>query len=190
MSKIIIKTGCYKLAQVMHYYTGTGESHKKEELIKEGPAMIIKRLFDLPNYGWRGAFDDLERMRREMDSLFGQVAGKAYWPPHAGVFPLVNVAEDQDHFFIRSEIPGMKSEEITISAIGRNLSISGERKIASEGENVRYHRREREDGKFSRVIALPSDVQVDEIEADYIDGILRIQIPKSEASKPKQIAIK
>jgi len=152
--------------------------------------MIIKRLFDLPTYSWRGAFDDLERMRREMDSLFGQVAGKAYWPPHAGVFPLVNVAEDQDHFFIRSEIPGMKSEEITISAIGRNLSISGERKIASEGENVRYHRREREDGKFSRVIALPSDVQVDEIEADYIDGILRIQIPKSEASKPKQIAIK
>ena len=152
--------------------------------------MIIKRLFDLPSYSWRGAFDDLERMRREMDSLFGQAAGKAYWPPHAGVFPLVNVAEDQDHFFIRSEIPGVKSEEITISATGRNLSIAGERKIDSEGENVRYHRREREDGKFSRVIALPSDVQVDEIEAGYIDGILRIKIPKSETAKPKQIAIK
>ena len=151
--------------------------------------MIIKRLFDLPNYSWRGAFDDLERMRREMDSLFGQVAGKAYWPTHAGVFPLVNVAEDQDHFFIRSEIPGMKSEEITISATGRNLSISGERKIASEGENVRYHRREREDGKFSRVIALPGDIQVDKIEAGYINGILRIKIPKSEAAKPKQIAV-
>ena len=150
--------------------------------------MIIKRLFDLPNYSWRGAFDDLERMRREMDSLFGQV-GKAYWPTHAGVFPLVNLAEDPDHFFIRSEIPGMKSEEITISATGRNLSISGERKIASEGGNVRYHRREREDGKFSRVIALPSDIQVDKIEAGYIDGILSIKIPKSESAKPKQIAV-
>ena len=152
--------------------------------------MILKRMFDFPNYGWRSAFDDLERMRRDMDRLFGQVAGQAYWPTHAGVFPLVNVSEDQDHFFIRSEIPGMKSEEITISATGRNLSISGERKIASEGENVRYHRREREDGKFSRVIALPGDVQVDEIEAGYVEGILSIKIPKSEAAKPKQITVK
>ena len=84
----------------------------------------------------------------------------------------------------------MKSEEISMSATGRNLSISGERKIVSEGENVRYHRREREDGKFSRVIALPSDIQIDNIEAGYVDGILSIKIPKDEAAKPKQITVK
>jgi HSP20 family protein len=147
-------------------------------------------MFDLPNYGWRGAFDDLERMRRDMDRLFGQVTGRAYWPTHAGVFPLVNVTEDKDHFYIRSEIPGMKSQEINISATGRNLTISGERKIASEGENVKYHRREREDGKFNRIIALPGDIQVGEIEAGYVDGILSIKIPKAEAAKPKQITIR
>ena len=152
--------------------------------------MIIKRMFDFPNYGWRSAFDDQERIRREMDRLFGQVAGQAYWPAHAGVFPLVNVTEDKDHFYIRSEIPGMKSEEISMSATGRNLSISGERKIVSEGENVRYHRREREDGKFSRVIALPSDFQAGKIEAGYVDGILSIKIPKVEEAKPKQILVK
>jgi len=152
--------------------------------------MILKRMFDFPNYGWTNAFDDLERMRRDMDRLLGQVSGQAYWPTQAGVFPLVNVSEDPDHFYIRSEIPGMKSEEISISAAGRNLSISGERKIASEGENVMYHRREREDGKFSRVIALPSDFQVDKIEAGYVDGILSIKIPKAEAAKPKQIIVK
>lgn len=152
--------------------------------------MIIKRMLDFPNYGWRSAFDELERMRQDMDRLFGQVAGRAYWPTHAGVFPLVNVTEDKDHFYIRGEIPGMKSQEINISATGRNLTISGERKIASEGENVRYHRREREDGKFSRVIALPSDIQVGKIEANYVDGILSIKIPKAEEAKPKQIIIK
>ena len=152
--------------------------------------MIIKRMFDFPNYGWRSAFDEQERIRRDMDRLFGQVAGQAYWPTHAGVFPLVNVTEDHDHFYIRGEIPGMKSEEISMSATGRNLSISGERKIASEGENVRYHRREREDGKFSRVIALPSDIEVGKIEAGYVDGILSITIPKAEETKPKQIAVK
>ena len=152
--------------------------------------MIIKRLFDFPNYGRTSSFDDLERMRLEMDRLFGQTAGKAYWPTHAGVFPLVNVTEDPDHFYIRGEIPGMNSEEINISAAGRNLTISGERKIAPEGENVRYHRREREDGKFSRVIALPSDIEVDNIEAGYVDGILSIKAPKAEATKPKQITVK
>ncbi|MGD8256514.1 MAG: Hsp20/alpha crystallin family protein [Desulfobacterales bacterium] len=152
--------------------------------------MILKRMFDFPNYGWRSAFDDLERMRRDMDRLFGQVAGRAYWPTHAGVFPLVNVTEDKDHFYIRSEIPGMESQEINISATGRNLTIAGERKISSEGENVRYHRRERDDGKFSRVIALPTDVRVGKIEAGYVDGILSIKIPKAEEAKPKQIKVK
>ena len=152
--------------------------------------MIIKRMFDLPNYGWRSAFEDLERLRRDMDRHFSPSAGQAYWPTHAGVFPLVNVTEDQNHFYIRCEIPGMKSEEINISAAGRNLTISGERKIASEGENVRCHRRERDDGKFSRAIALPSEIQVNKIEAGYVDGILSINVPKAEETKPKQIAVK
>lgn len=152
--------------------------------------MIIRRMFDFPNYGWSSAFEELERMRRDMDRLFGQVAGRAYWPTHAGVFPLVNVSEDRDHFYIRAEIAGMKSEEINISATGRNLTISGERKIASEGENVRYHRREREGGSFNRVITLPNDIRVDKIQASYIDGILSISIPKAEEAKPKQIAVK
>jgi HSP20 family protein len=55
---------------------------------------------------------------------------------------------------------------------------------------VRYHRRERDDGKFSRVIALPTDVRVGKIEAGYVDGILSIKIPKAEEAKPKQIKVK
>lgn len=152
--------------------------------------MIIRRMLDFPNYGWESVFNELERMRGDMDRLFGQATGRPYWSTHAGVFPLVNVTEDQDHFHIRAEIPGMKSEEINISATGRNLTISGERKIASEGENVKYHRREREEGNFNRIIALPSDIQVDKIEAGYIDGILSVKIPKAEETKPKKITVK
>ena len=146
-------------------------------------------MFDFPNYGWRGAFDDLERMRRDMDRLFGQVVGRAYWPPHAGVYPLLNVTGDKDNFYVRAEIPGMESKDISIAATGRNLTISGERKIASEGQNVKYHRREREGGQFSRVISLPNDIQVDKIEAGYIDGILTVTVPKAEEAKPKQIVV-
>ena len=152
--------------------------------------MILKRMLDFPNYGWRSAFDDLERMRRDMDRLFGQVVGRAYCPPHAGVFPLVNISEDKENFYISAELPGLESREIQISATGRNLTISGERRIASEGENVKYHRREREGGQFNRVIALPNDIEVDKIQASYSNGILSITVPKAEAAKPKRISIK
>jgi HSP20 family protein len=152
--------------------------------------MLFKRVLDYPNYGWRSAFDELERMRRDMDRFMAQSSGRAYWPAHAGVFPLVNVSEDKDHFYIRSEMPGMQSEDINISATGKNMTISGERKIALEGENVRYHRREREDGKFSRAIALPNDIRVGKIEATYADGVLNIIIPKAEETEPRKISIK
>ena len=152
--------------------------------------MLIKRMFDLPNYGWRSAFDDLERMRRDMDRLFGQVVGRAYWPTHAGVFPLVNISEDRENFYISAELPGLESKEIQISATGKNLTLAGERKIASQGEHVKYHRREREGGQFSRVIALPNEIEADNVEASYSNGILSITVPKAAAAKPKQIAVK
>lgn len=152
--------------------------------------MILKQMFDLPNYGWKSAFDDLESMRQNMNRLFGQVSGRPYWRTHAGVFPLVNISETVSHFFIRAEIPGMEGREIDISATSRSLTITGERKIISEGKNVKYHRREREGGTFSRVIALPNDIQTDKIAAEYTDGVLTITIPKAEAAKPKKIAIK
>ena len=152
--------------------------------------MILKQFVDLPNYGWRSAFNELENMRYNMNRLFGQVSGRPYWQSHAGVFPLVNIAEDADHFFIRAEIPGMESKGINITATGQSLTISGERKIASEGEKVRYHRREREGCTFNRVISLPNDIQTDKIMARYVDGILSIKIPKAESVKVKQIEIK
>jgi HSP20 family protein len=146
-------------------------------------------MLDLPNYGWKRAFEDLESMRQNMNRLFGQVSGRPYWQIHAGVFPLVNIAEDKDHIYIRAEIPGMASEEIDISATGKSLTITGERKIVTEGKNVRYHRREREGGTFNRVIALPNDIQIENILARYVDGVLTITIPKAEAAKPKQIRV-
>jgi len=151
--------------------------------------MILKQFVNLPNYGWRSTFNELENMRYNMNRLFGQVSGRPYWQSHAGVFPLVNIAENADYFFIRAEIPGMESEEISITATRQSLTISGERKIVSEGEKVRYHRREREGGIFNRVISLANDIQADKIVARYVDGILSIKIPKVEAVKARQIDI-
>lgn len=108
----------------------------------------------------------------------------------SGVFPAINLTENKDHYYVRAELPGMKSQEIDIQVAGRNLSISGERQIQSEGENARYHRREREAGKFSRIISLPDEINADKIDAHLLNGVLTVTVAKAEAVKPKQITVK
>jgi HSP20 family protein len=125
-------------------------------------------------------------MRRQLDQMFED-------SPHqrvsAGVFPLINLTEDKDKYYVRAELPGVKGDELDIQVTGKNLAISGERKIAAEGEGARYHRREREAGTFSRMIGLPGEVDADNVEANLENGVLSITVPKAEIAKPRQITI-
>lgn len=152
--------------------------------------MLLKRLTDWPASRWASPFEELERMQRQMDWLTGSLSRGLFREPAAGVFPLMNVTEDNDSFYVRAELPGLKPDELNISVTGDTLSLSGERKIPAEDENARYHRREREAGKFSRIVTLPSQVDTGKVDARCADGILTVVLPKAEASKPKQIAIK
>ena len=151
--------------------------------------MIFRRI-NYPSYHLKSTFEELERMRNEMGRLFDQPTGRTFRTTSAGVFPLVNVTENEGNYFVRAELPGLKAEELNIAVTGSNLTISGERKIRSKGEEVRYHRREREAGSFSRVVALPPDVEVENVEAGLKDGVLTVTLPKVDVAKPKQIAVK
>jgi HSP20 family protein len=129
-------------------------------------------------------------MRRQLDEMTGGFERRPYRLLGAGVFPLINLSENKDNYYVRAEMPGLKADEISISVANNNLSISGERKIASEGDNVRYHRREREAGTFNRVVTLPGEVDADKVEANHLNGVLTVVIPKAEAAKPKQITVR
>jgi len=124
-----------------------------------------------------------------MNELFGEVERRPLRSFDAGVFPLINLTEDRDNYYVRAEMPGVKADELDIQATVNSLSISGERKIPSEGENVKYHRREREAGTFSRIVSLPGEVDMDKVEASHENGILTVMTPKAEAAKPKQIRV-
>ncbi|MEW6670295.1 MAG: Hsp20/alpha crystallin family protein [Thermodesulfobacteriota bacterium] len=152
--------------------------------------MFIPRTFYFPNMSLRGAFSELDRMRQDMDRLLEGFGGRLSRQPAAGVFPLINLTEDKDGYYVRAELPGVKANELNITVTGNALSINGERKIASEGKEIRYHRREREAGSFSRILSLPGEVDPDRVEAKLKDGILAVHIPKAEAVKPKQITVK
>ena len=126
-------------------------------------------------------------MRRQIGRMFEDFPQQ---PASAGVFPLINLTEDTDNYYVRAELPGVKGEELDIQVTGKNLAISGERKIAAAEGGARYHRREREAGTFSRMMGLPGEVDADAVEAKLQNGILTITVPKAEIAKPKQIEIK
>jgi HSP20 family protein len=152
--------------------------------------MLYRRFFNVPNWGFSKSFREFDRLRREMDELFGALSGGTLPMPSAGVFPLTNVTEDKENYYVRAELPGINSKELDIQVTAEGISISGERKIPVEGDNVRYHRREREAGKFSRSISLPGEIDVNKVRASMENGVLKVTIPKSEAARPRQIAVK
>ena len=151
--------------------------------------MAIFRASNWPTWEWN-RFDEMERMRRDLEKLFQGFPGKLAKEPSAGVFPLANLTEDEHNYYVRAELPGMASDEIDISVTGDGLAIAGERKIPPEKKDAKYHRREREAGKFSRIISLPRPIDAAKVEASCTDGVLTVILPKAEAAKPRQISVK
>jgi HSP20 family protein len=150
--------------------------------------MIVTRI--RPTRPWDWGLTDFDQVRREMARLAeslgrGPVAGAG-----AQMFPLVNVTQDSDNFFVRAELPGVKAADLSVSVVDNKLSISGKRELPAEGETVSYHRREREGGAFSRSIELPSPVDREGVEAQFANGLLSIVIPLAEETKPRQIPVK
>ena len=152
--------------------------------------MIYRSLYGVPTWRVRSPFDELSRMRDQMDRFMDAFSGGREGRLAAGVFPAINLSEDSDSYYIRAELPGIKADELDIQVTANNLSLAGERKISEEGTGVKYHRREREGGSFSRVIALPGDIDADRVKADLSNGVLTVKIAKAEAAKPRQIEIR
>ena len=151
--------------------------------------MLIRRLSGLPTAGWGNFWEDMERLRKQMSSIserFSAGPGEQF----AGVFPLINVTEDQNNYYIRAELAGIKAEDLEISVTGESLTLSGERKMELESGKVKYHRKEREGGKFNRIFSLPGLIDTDRVEAKSAHGILTVTLPKSEKAKPRQITVK
>lgn len=151
--------------------------------------MFYRTSFGVPAWRLRSPFGDLEKMRTQLDSLFDAISGESRAAMGAGVFPAVNITETQDNYFVRAELPGINSDELQLDIKERTLTIAGERKIETESGEAKYHRREREAGKFSRAIVLPGEVDSGNVDAKLAEGILTVRVAKSEKAKPRQIAV-
>ena len=103
--------------------------------------------------------------------------------------PMVDIYEDEDNIVIKAELPGVDKKDIHVDIKDRVLTLSGERSYDNEVKEDNYYRRERAYGKFQRAFSLPDTLDPDKIKADFKDGVLKIDIPKPEEKKPKQITV-
>jgi len=134
----------------------------------------------------------LARLRDQMDDLFRRFLDDGSLMPWSGGnwMPALDVAEKEDSFLVKVELPGMKSEDIDISVQGNVLSVSGEKKETAEEKDKNYYHVERRFGSFRRDVSLPAGVDASKIEAAFHEGVLTITLPKSEEEKPKRIKIR
>lgn len=162
----------------------------------------------------RGNFYAVQRdLQREMNRLIDNFFPTTRKSGNEEVFesavwrPMVDVHETSTSYLIDAELPGVSRDDVHISFEDGVLSIAGERSYqyestpetaeeieaaggVQESKNVNCHRMERFYGKFHRTFTFPTTVDPDAINARFDNGILRVTVPKSEAVKPRQIAIK
>ncbi len=134
-------------------------------------------------------FQDLEDFQKEMNRLFE----RTQWPVKAangGIWaPAVDIIDEKDQVRIKADLPGLKKEDIEVSADNGVLTIKGEKKEEKEIKEKDYVRSERYYGSFHRSFSLPAGVDAQKVNAVYKDGVLEVTLPKREDAKPKQIKV-
>jgi HSP20 family protein len=133
----------------------------------------------------------LQQFRNELDRLFGEFGLGRFRPARMGsdVFPAVNVWDEGERYCVEAEVPGVTKEALEIYALGNELTIKGKRPQPAS-ENRVFHRQERGTGEFTRVVALPGEVNPDQIDAVLEEGVLMLRLAKAAAALPKKIQVK
>ncbi|MBV8172680.1 MAG: Hsp20/alpha crystallin family protein [Candidatus Eremiobacteraeota bacterium] len=157
---------------------------------KETKLPAPRGIFDTffgPEFG-RYPFPELSTFRRTMNSLLDNVM-----MPEATFIsaPATDVYEKDGKYVVEAALPGFKKEDISIEVADNQLKISAKtNEEKKEDQGARYHYRELRRGSFYRTIAFPADIDADNIEASYDNGILTLTVPPMKPVAAKKVAIK
>jgi len=142
----------------------------------------------------RDLFANFERMRREMDELFGEAFGGGPGGlPHRGAFsPAVDVyyVADPARAVVRAELAGVRASELELEIRGRELVIAGHRRAHDGDEERLYQQLEVQHGPFRRIVALGADVDADGAKASYEDGMLTVELPITAPAGSRSVPIR
>lgn len=104
--------------------------------------------------------------------------------------PAVDIQEHDDAYTLQIALPGVRQDDVRIETRGNQIIINGQVREEQERERGNYILRERRVGQFYRAFTLPSEVNADQAEATYANGILTLRLPKSETTRSRQIPIR
>lgn len=133
-------------------------------------------------------FDDLRRMEARLFEPFFRMPYFTEEMQATGWNPAVDVLEETERIIVKVEAPGVEEKDLRVTFEDGLLTISGERQFERKDDR-NYHRIERAYGTFTRTFTLPRSVDGTKISASYRNGVLEVEIPKKEESRPKQIQI-
>jgi HSP20 family protein len=142
---------------------------------------------------WKDPSEALMPLREAVNRLFED---SFIWPGRleaftGRTFPVdVYETKDQQGYVVEASLPGAKPEDISITTTGDTLTISYATKGEENVEKPNYVRRERYEGELRRTISLPTQIDPEKVQATYEHGVLKLEVPKVEAAKPKQISVK
>jgi HSP20 family protein len=104
--------------------------------------------------------------------------------------PALDISERKDAYLVTVELPGVEPDDLQITLEDGLLTIQGERHFAHDSSEQQFHRIERRYGAFRRAITLPAQVQAEQIEASFENGVLQVVVPKMEEATPKRIQVR
>lgn len=137
-----------------------------------------------------GLFGEVARLQENLDQLFSPSGMSSIRAMSRRTFPVINVGTTSDAIEVLALAPGLDPAALQITVDKGVLVLAGERKTEPpQGDKVSTYAQERFNGSFRRVISLPDDVDASRVEANYRDGLLRVKVARSEASRPRRIEV-
>jgi HSP20 family protein len=129
-------------------------------------------------------------LRDAMDRLLEEsfIRSPLTWPED-NLNVAVDMIETDGKIVVKADLPGLKSEDVDVSITENTLTLKGEFKSEEEGERDNVHFRERRHGSFQRTIPLPTAIDANATEAKFENGVLKVILPKTEETRPKQIEV-
>ena len=140
---------------------------------------------------------ELETLSRRMDDMFDRLTRGFFGPgwrersrqETEAWTPAIECHVENGNLVVKVDVPGIDPKEVTISALGNQLTIEGERKRDKKAEKKEYFYDEMPYGKFSRTLTLPEGVDADKVKADYKNGVLEVTVPAPKQLVSKKIPI-
>ena len=136
-------------------------------------------------------FREMIPLREVMDRLFDESIIRPELSKPLGAQTLaVDVEEEADDFVIKASVPGLKPEDLKVNSVGDTVTLSSEIQEETERKETNFLLKERRFGSFKRTVTLPQDIDTENAEATFEDGVLTLAFPKPEESKAKTVQVK